>query len=101
LLLSAGADPNVRDSETGLNSLYHSVNTLHDSVSLLLLQHGADFMTPDREGNTVLHLASQKCDTLVIRYLIDHGANIDASNNEGKRPSEVAGCANARLMLTR
>jgi uncharacterized protein len=98
-LLSAGADPNIRNSESNSNSLFHAVYGSNDSVSLLLLSHGADFQTPDNEGNTVLHIASKKCDSVLVRSLISMGANPTVRNKEGQTPLDVAGCETAKKLL--
>ena len=54
----------------------------------VLLAHGADVSSSDREGNTPLHYAVswQRGDPAVPRLLLNSGADPNAVNNEGETP---------------
>lgn len=44
----------------------------------LLVEAGVDVNAVDNDGVTVLHIAAQRCDADVVRYLVKHGAKVDA-----------------------
>jgi ankyrin repeat protein len=68
-----------------------SCKSIHDMLDLLL-KNGAniDARTTDGELNSTLHLAVSWNNLLVVDYLLDHGANIEAINKEGYTPLLVA-----------
>ena len=41
-------------------------------------------------GDTCLHLASRRRDPDLVKLLVDHGANVDAANEEGQTVLHVA-----------
>ena len=54
-----------------------------------LFQHNANPNIPDKQGNTPLHLTARQHLLDPSRILIEHGADIDAKNNEGKTPADL------------
>ncbi|KLU90412.1 hypothetical protein MAPG_10266 [Magnaporthiopsis poae ATCC 64411] len=48
----------------------------------LLLEAGVDVNAVDNDGATALHIAAQKSNTNVVRYLVRHGAKVDAVDAE-------------------
>ncbi|EAR82569.2 ankyrin domain protein (macronuclear) [Tetrahymena thermophila SB210] len=55
-----------------------------------LLDRNPDLInTIDKEGDTVLHMASRKCNLKVIKYLLSKGANLHALNSNKKTPIEI------------
>ncbi|KAL4426453.1 hypothetical protein ABPG74_012954 [Tetrahymena malaccensis] len=55
-----------------------------------LLDRNPDLInTIDKEGDSVLHIASRKCNLKVIKYLLSKGANLHALNSNKKTPIEV------------
>jgi len=113
LLLEAGADPNVRLSD-GKNILHKAVSFENIRMTTMLLEAGADINKQDDDGNTPLHYASksmvediarnvkwphyssvESTEHLmevsdlpkIVKILIEAGADITISNNDGKTPA--------------
>lgn len=82
LLLSAGADPNVRDAEGDAALMYVS----HPTAIRLLLEAGADVTLRNRDGQSVLHAADHFGDAESVRLLLAAGADPKAEDNEGCTP---------------
>ncbi|MFR9726625.1 ankyrin repeat domain-containing protein [Streptomyces sp. MS19] len=78
-VLGAGADPNQRDTETGLTALQTAAGLGNAAVTAALVEAGADVHSADsRAGGTALHKAVQRGDLDTIRVLVGAGAFIDA-----------------------
>jgi ankyrin repeat protein len=60
----------------------------NDSSALakLLLERGANVNLPAKDKTTPLHLASYNTQPEIVRVLLEHGANTEAENDEGKIP---------------
>lgn len=91
LLLERGADPNFRDSKycTALhNSVKRSFSIDNISYKLVtdLLGTDVEIDARDHDGNTALHLASAQNDQVVIRLLLDQGADLNLENAQMKTP---------------
>lgn len=88
-LLSAGADPNVKDHD-GRSAFGSAVFAGRAAMVELLLKHGANVNEPLDRGNTPLHVAliNKRLDIALI--LIRHGANPDARNQDGITPRRMA-----------
>ena len=88
-LLSRGADPNAvngnADSALGIAVLHGELGMIH-----LLVRYGADLDQRNACGVTVLHLAVssslQGIGPKICNYLLDHGADVNASNSYGWTP---------------
>ena len=98
-LIESSEDINTRDNEgcTALTYAYHSLDYM-----ALLLNAGADIQTRDNRGRTVMHhLASRGVGgwhdwtspgvgwrdfTEEIQFLVDHGVDINARDNDGVTP---------------
>lgn len=104
LLLNRGAEVNTRDSmkETVLFrtlSDYQNSRDTHttEGIIQLLLDHGADTNIPDSESETPLHLAVGIGSPVLVKMLLNHGANINLRRQlgihhalEGPTPLELA-----------
>lgn len=78
-LLAQGADPNVRDAETGLTALMSAACHAQPQIVKALLDAGADPLTTDsKTGATPLHKACQGGSVEVAKLLVGAGAFIDA-----------------------
>ena len=82
-LLDAGADTTRRDDD-GRNALMRALAQLpseplevnfYRDAARLLLAHGADGLSADRNGVTPLHLASQEADAATTELLLELGAD--------------------------
>jgi len=89
LLLEAGADPNAGDDKP-----LHLVAGPFASISLLhsIIAAGADVNARNRLGQTALHCACGCSDANdeIIRLLLDSGADMKLTDNEGFLPSDHA-----------
>ena len=54
-----------------------------------MIKSGADINARDKDGSTILHLATQYSLGLV-RFLIENGAQFGVKNNSGKTPLDLA-----------
>ena len=56
----------------------------------LCLEKGADINAANNGRDTALHAAAAKGADGIIRFLVDHGAALEAKNNQGQTPLDVA-----------
>ena len=78
-LLRIGANPNVRDGDTGLTALMVASCRANADIVSQLIKAGADIYTTDSfTGATALHKACQGQSKVVGKLLTDAGAFIDA-----------------------
>ena len=90
LLLSRGADPNVRgwrgQTPLHLAIVYEGTSNCRTNVVWLLLKHGADPNLRDEHGKTPLHYAAEHCMPDLVELLLKHGADPNARDAEGRTP---------------
>jgi len=72
----------------------------HVKVAQILLEHGADPASQEKDGRTPLHFASAYGHLDLARILLEHGADPAAQENDGRTPLHLAS-ANGRLDLAR
>jgi uncharacterized protein len=68
----------------------------------LLLERGANVNLADSSGNTTLHVACFDAHVDTVQKLLDHRADVLATNNDGQRPVHIAlkqGHAELALLL--
>jgi len=110
-LLEHGADPNTKDGGHS-SALHHIAHFGQVKAAKLLLEYFANVHARDEEGHTPLHRvfvglyddnSYMELFLDVIRLLLEHGADIDALNNNYATPLHVGayyGCTiAARLLL--
>jgi ankyrin repeat protein len=110
-LLERGADPDVKDTEDE-TPLHHASAFGSVQGAQLMLKYGANINARSERGHTPLHRLldglDDSYDTIdmfldTIRFLLEHGADIDALDNDHTTPLHLAsyeGCAKgARLLL--
>jgi uncharacterized protein len=110
VLLEHGADPN-RATRTGMTPLLFAAGggrrkSLKDSIAAvaLCLDHGGDINAADNNGQTALHIAVGQGaagqgaagqgavgrEDDLIKYLAERGARLDAKDQFGRTPLDVA-----------
>lgn len=104
LLLAAGVGPGNRGG-TGLAAQGSAGGPVNSPLMDALIAHGADVnarvtgtltysMRVSRapsanEGMSALHVAAQTGKLELVRYLLEHGANPNITNDEGKKPIDL------------
>jgi uncharacterized protein len=101
VLLAAGADPKLVTKD-GNNALlfaagigYRDKNTRGtDAEALEALQlcmdQGLDLNQANNKGETVLHGAANRGSDLLVKFLVEHGAKLDAKSKAGFTPLDIA-----------
>ena len=91
LLLSNGADPNIRE-EKNWTALHFAVQNYDLVSSKLLLENGADVNAQDAYGNNVISRAvlNSRGRGDVIRLLRKYGADINSKNMSGISALDLA-----------
>ncbi|HEY6347207.1 MAG TPA: ankyrin repeat domain-containing protein [Bryobacteraceae bacterium] len=101
LLLEHGADikPSTKDGNTALLFAagigYRDKNTRgseSDALEALkvCLEHGQDINQTNAKGETALHGAANRGANSVVKYLVEHGAKLDAQSKLGFTPLDIA-----------
>lgn len=80
LLLNNGASPNMPDD--GFSPLMQALQRRHDDVAYLLIDKGGNVNAVGPFGYTPV-LCADLSDTLLVSYLIQHGADVNARNDTG------------------
>ncbi len=79
MLLDEGANPNTRDTGSGLTVLMIAAGRGNPKLVRLLIDKGADvFACDSKAGATALHKACQGGSLEVVKILVDNGAFINA-----------------------
>ncbi len=101
LLVAAGANPMVT-TEDGVTLLMSAagidyrqgprekLETQVLEAVALALELGADVTVTDANGNTALHGAAIRGANSTVRLLLERAAKIDAKNNRGRMPLDIA-----------
>ena len=77
-LLEMGADPNTRDTESGLTVLIIAAGQANAEMVKILLDAGADLFAVDSAaGASALHKACQGGSLEVVKLLVEAGAYVD------------------------
>ena len=81
-LLTAGADPNVREARHGVSALYGVTGLSHaPEIARLLLEAGAE----PNDGESVFH-AAERFHEEALELLLSHGADLNATGDWGNTP---------------
>jgi hypothetical protein len=97
LLLQAGADPNAKET-SGRTPVFHA--TRDPLLLSVLLNSGADATAVDADGFSPLHEAAAAGNAEVVRMLIEHGAQVNASDRwEHRTPLKMATDEDVRQQL--
>jgi ankyrin repeat protein len=93
LIEQYGADVNAAGVLCGKTPLHVAADRRKESMVPMLsvlMEHGADINSVDKDGNTPLFVAASHGDLEVVRILAKHGADISAVNKDGNTPLFVA-----------
>lgn len=98
ILLDAGAKPNINSTKG--NPLIVAAAKGNYNIMSDLLEHGADPNSCGKYLDTCLHIAAQRGYADIVNLLIQHGANINAENNRGEKPYDLAAKESIKNALT-
>lgn len=88
-LLQMGADPNARDKK--YSALMHAINHDFFNIAVELIENKADVnFQESRKGETPLMMAAEFEDSVLAEVLIDHGANLNIRNKDGRTALDLA-----------
>ena len=95
LLLQYGGDVNILISVNEYSLIYEAYSHKNkDLLRYLIEEAHADINIKSRTGWTLLHFTAQAGKLDYVEYLIDHGADIDAQDNDGNSPFMLACLSN-------
>ncbi|WP_072037791.1 ankyrin repeat domain-containing protein [Enterobacter sp. Bisph1] len=83
-MLDGGLDPNSRDKLLNVPLIYSALSSKNTDTLALLIERGADVNTRDTLGNTPLVDAFFKADLDKVNFLLEHGANPNLVNKQGR-----------------
>jgi len=101
MLLQAGADPKITTKD-GNNALLFAAGigyrdkqtqgTENDALEALklCLAQGMDLNQTNGKGETALHGAANRGSDLLVKFLVEHGAKLDAKSKTGFTPLDIA-----------
>jgi uncharacterized protein len=102
MLLEFGADPNLKTDEgtnalmavAGVNYVGNQTHARSDAEYMeaanLCLEKGNDPKAVNSLGFTALHGAANKGANDIIKFLVEHGADLNAKDKEGRTPLNFA-----------
>ncbi|MGF6435636.1 ankyrin repeat domain-containing protein [Kosakonia sp. 1610] len=88
-MLDGGLDPNSRDKLLNVPLIFSAVSSKNIDTLTLLIERGADVNVRDSLGNTPLVDAFLKDDLDKVLFMLDHGANPDVVNKQGRSFKQI------------
>jgi len=87
-LMNKGANVNAQDMNGDTPVMIAVRLDVFEScyMTKILIEHGADILMRNNDGETPLHMSLRKPKTVVLRFLIAHGADMDEENFQGETP---------------
>ncbi len=89
-LLTAGASVSVRDAVYHATPLHWASHGGHREVAAILIEHGADVNSLNKDGRTALMLAAGMGHTAVVRLLLSKGADTRLRDRDQKTAFDLA-----------
>ena len=89
LLLQAGLDPNVKNSQ-GVPLLSQAITNEKLDVAKLLIDKNANVDEQDKDGHTPIYYAVQEESIDSIKFLISQKADLNVQTSQGKSPLMLA-----------
>jgi ankyrin repeat protein len=95
-LLEGGANPSItqKDYSNAAMILLNGRGAGNEAAVLeaikLCVAHGLDLDAFNANGQTILHLAVQRGNNSLVRYVAEHGAKLDMKNKQGRTPMDLA-----------
>jgi ankyrin repeat protein len=95
-LLQGGANPSItqKDYSNMTMILLNGRGAGNEAAVLetikLCVAHGLDIDSFNANGQTLLHLAVQRGNNSIVRYLAESGAKLDMKNKQGRTPMDLA-----------
>ncbi|KAM6111212.1 protein phosphatase 1 regulatory subunit 27 [Pterocles gutturalis] len=74
---------------SGMAALHEAVLTGNLDCVKLLVKYGADIHQRDENGWTPLHMACSDGFPAIARYLLSLGASLEATTDDGEKPSDL------------
>uniref|UniRef100_UPI003590217E 26S proteasome non-ATPase regulatory subunit 10-like isoform X2 n=1 Tax=Myxine glutinosa TaxID=7769 RepID=UPI003590217E len=93
-LIAADGSAATNTDKVMRTPLHWAASAGHDAIVMFLLQNGCDPNLPDDEGWSALHIASSAGRTDIVRALIAHHANINATTKRAQTPMLYAASRN-------
>ncbi|KAK8135064.1 hypothetical protein PG984_007076 [Apiospora sp. TS-2023a] len=87
LLIDCGAD--IEASQQGKTLLRSAVGSNNYHAVRVLIKRGADYKSPDKYGQTSLHIAEEKDHPGIVAMLLAHGADHLALDEDGRTPWQL------------
>ncbi|KAK7978653.1 heterokaryon incompatibility protein-domain-containing protein [Apiospora saccharicola] len=87
LLIDYGAD--IMSSQQGETPLRYAVVSNNYLAVRVLIKRGADYKSPDKYGQTSLHIAEEKDNRGIVAMLLAHGADPLALHEDGRTPWQL------------
>jgi ankyrin repeat protein len=91
--LDNGVNANVEDKlgqkplhQVAGSDSYRDDDASHFDIAQLLMERGADVKAQDKSHVTPLHLASYQLKPKLVLLFLDHGANTNAEDDQGRTP---------------
>lgn len=88
-LVLKGADIDAQSIARKTTPLINACYMRRDKIVRYLVKKGATLNMKDVDGETVLHYAACNEDEVLVKLLLDSGAQKDVSNNDGEKPADM------------
>jgi ankyrin len=98
LLLQSGANPNAGGTLLHASNHFHFQNLAEGTEYLISHGQNPDYQD-EKTQDTALHIAARHGNTKAMQTLLNHGANFNLTNADGKTPLEIGQEANQKWVV--